>query len=1016
MHPAGTDECLRSGDHRAAPGDPSVQKSKEDTWKSEELKRHMKAGTPDRQHEDKKNRDRRYRRDEVGDERIERRHRKNEKDRKEEREQRKSSESDRNQDEEMEVLGDQHREKDKGKERDKVRDRERDCEPEREKYYTSEKDKTREREKVRDRKHSWAEPDKLSGIPKAYGGTDLVKEEKAPKRREIRESLGKTKHQTDDRERRHLERKEKEGKKRANEDYGERDSRHRKPGLDVDMQDSDRERKRGERKEHGNAEREKRHRNRQENETQGARSLRSSKKDAPELIHTVKEKSHRNAQEEGREKTHREKSNRIIQPSEIRKINEEVDKSDTGAAYNADAADDSTNYEEDFEDYDDDFEEDSDVESKEPVKKQGGITVCKNAEMEEIQRAIILENEKIASFPSIQRQKRFDQELKQEQQDSPNKGPHRGVFIDFGSAKQQLIGRHVASKQKKRSAEILRLIDLDFSLTFSLLDLAPVKEYEMYIRNFGKTNTKQAYIQCNEDCVDREVQTEEIDIEEKWTQHPGESAVVCGGHKNDTSVNVVPIAKVDSQRLTSFLRSACQVIAVLLEEDRAEKQSDWKLQSEESCMSISDGCFQLNTNLPFLHDRNIYSLHFSQVQRHILLTVHGLCNNSGAVRLDNKYIICVWNIWEPSTPQKVLICESEVKCCCFSPGKAALVFAGTVDGSVLVWDLREDSSMHHTMSISHTNWTFRSATFSTDGVFTKINHTGVIMAIEPVSSVVYKDHAISTLSSPEEKSGLSFQIASLDESGHLILWVVVELRKVDLAGSQSDLGLIPGGKVKLVHSSAIHLNGDFFSKDVISFGIPETLNIKFLPQDSNHFVIGTDIGLVSHGTRYGLIVPPKQYKPLQSKTRPVKVTAIDFSPFGVPAFLAGCSDGCIRLHMITAECPVMQWNDSTNGHSITSLQWSLTRPTVFFVLDATCCIYIWDLLQNDLQPVAKESVLSDQVLSMAVLGEPEKNNGLMGLALAKISGKVEIQYIKKMWAKSQPKEMEKLRMILQEIL
>ncbi len=44
---------------------------------------------------------------------------------------------------------------------------------------------------------------------------------------------------------------------------------------------------------------------------------------------------------------------------------------------------------------------------------------------------------------------------------------------------------------RKRSTELLRLIDLDFSMTFSLLDLPPVNEYDMYIRNFGTANTKQ---------------------------------------------------------------------------------------------------------------------------------------------------------------------------------------------------------------------------------------------------------------------------------------------------------------------------------------------------------------------------------------------------------------------------------------------------------------------------------------------------------------------------------------------
>lgn len=48
-----------------------------------------------------------------------------------------------------------------------------------------------------------------------------------------------------------------------------------------------------------------------------------------------------------------------------------------------------------------------------------------------------------------------------------------------------------ALPSRMRSAKLLRLIDMDFSFTFSLLDLPPVNEYDMYIRNFGKKNTKQ---------------------------------------------------------------------------------------------------------------------------------------------------------------------------------------------------------------------------------------------------------------------------------------------------------------------------------------------------------------------------------------------------------------------------------------------------------------------------------------------------------------------------------------------
>lgn len=39
----------------------------------------------------------------------------------------------------------------------------------------------------------------------------------------------------------------------------------------------------------------------------------------------------------------------------------------------------------------------------------------------------------------------------------------------------------------------------------------------------------KAYVQYNEDNVDRDVQTEEIETRVVWTQHPGEGTAVSGG-------------------------------------------------------------------------------------------------------------------------------------------------------------------------------------------------------------------------------------------------------------------------------------------------------------------------------------------------------------------------------------------------------------------------------------------------------------------------------------------------------
>ncbi|XP_075683526.1 cytoplasmic dynein 2 intermediate chain 1 [Rhinoderma darwinii] len=983
---------------------PERHKTKEDTWKSEELTKHLKA-MPSENPNDKRHKERRHHREEVRGEPTQRKHKLEEKTDKKERP--KYSESDRQADRE------------KGDIREHRREKERPRGGDQDKHHISERHRTKDREKTRNKMDSGENP------VKEYGTSDLNREE-----RKMTDSLERSKHRSEAPERRHLERREK------SEELEDPNLKHRKQSEEINSQDAERERRRTDRKHREASDREKRHHSRREG---GTHSDQRSTEDTVAYSDKGKDKQSSYLHGGDKEQRRREKIGRRTNAHERKKTdsqenisgyksrskeslakqesNDEKDIEET--LINADTAnDESTNYEEDFEDYADDFEDES--EEKTADKTPEPKAVPRNAEVEEIQKAILLENESIAAVPAVHKHKAYDHQDDEQSTEGRNSTPrmsaHRGVFIDFGSAKQRQVSGQISNKQKKRSLEILRLIDLDFSSTFSLMDLPPVKEYEMYIRNFGKTNTKQAYVQCNEDAVDREIQTEEIDIEEKWTQHPGEGAVVCGGHRHDAVQDKGVVTKVDSQRLTTFLRSACQVITVLLEENRSEKQSNYQVQSEDPCLSISESCFHLNTTLPFLQGRSVYQLQFSEAQRHLLLTVHGLDDSAESTSLWEKYIICVWNIWQPSTPQKILFCESEIKCCCFSPGNSSLVFAGTVDGSVLVWDLRDDLSMHQTMMIKDTNWTFRSATFSTDGIFTQVSHTRPVKAIQPVPSTETKDHRISSLSSLEEMSGLSFQVASLDESGHLILWVVVELRKVELAGSQSDLGLIPGGKVKLIHSTSVLLSDKFFHKDVLLLGSPQTLNIKFLPPDFNHFVIGTDIGFVTHGTLYGLIEPPMQYTALHNKLRPSQVTAIDFSPFGAAAFLAGCSDGSIRLHTMSTEFPAMQWSDSTNGQSVTVLQWSFTRPTVFFVLDAASSIYIWDLSQNDLHPIAKESIMPDRVLSMSVFGEPEKNNNVMGLALAKSSGKVEIQYIKKKLAKIQPQELKKLHLLLHEIL
>uniref|UniRef100_A0A8C2QF71 Cytoplasmic dynein 2 intermediate chain 1 n=1 Tax=Cricetulus griseus TaxID=10029 RepID=A0A8C2QF71_CRIGR len=982
--------------------EPGKRRTKDDTWKAEDLRRHLKAVQSGSPKEDKKLREKKaHKESELGllehrehksrdpdrearhKERIAERdlytfteHPRGERDREKHKERRKEAK-----DREKDKLKERHREQDAEKAHSRGKDRER------------EKDRRARKEELR---QTIAYHDLLGREArsrqmlervekKAHAASKIRTEEK--ERRDEDSERG-----DEDRERRYRERKLQYGDSKENPlNYWlykeESEKRHRK------VKDADREKRRRER----SSTREKREKHSRE---KGSSVCDRDGEDRH------REKRHKDGlhHDEDRRRSHSDKKERSGKDEHKRREAKEPEKVDN----DLEATDGYlANFEDDFEDYEDDFEvcdgdEDS---SNEPDSKEQAeeLPLAQKREIQEIQKAISAENERVGelSLKRFQKQGRTESEEPwTEANDSISRAPVCGIFVDFATASHRQKSRSQALKQKTRSTKLLRLIDLDYSFTFSLLDLPPVNEYDMYIRNFGKKNTKQAYVQYNDDNVERDIQTEDVETREVWTQHPGEGTVVSGGSEEKDLSDVTVVPKIDTPRLSSFLRAACQVVAVLLEEDRLTAGPSWNPRAQDKALSISDSSSQLNTNLPFLQGRKVFCLHASRVQRQTVVSVHDLPEEPFAPSLDSRHLLCVWDIWQPSGPQKVLICESKVTCCCFSPVKAFLLFAGTEHGSVVLWDLREDSRIHNYVRLSNCLWAFRTPTFSTDGVLMSVNHRSPLQAIEPVVTSAYKKQSLvlSPFSSQEEMAGLSFHIASLDESGILNVWVVVELPKADISGSMSDLGLIPGGRIKLVHSTVIQLGNSISHKDSEFWGSAQTLSVKFLPSDPNHFVVGTDMGLIKHSTRQDWRVSPKVFKPQQLVARPIKVHVIDFSPFEETVFLAGCSDGSIRLHQLASERPVMQWDSSTGGRSVMSLQWSPTRPTVFLVQDDASRIHVWDLLENDLGPVAQQSIFPDRLVAMTVMGDPEKASGSsVALVLARVSGTVDIQYLKRRW-------------------
>lgn len=74
----------------------------------------------------------------------------------------------------------------------------------------------------------------------------------------------------------------------------------------------------------------------------------------------------------------------------------------------------------------------------------------------------------------------------------------------------------------------------------------------------------------------------------------------------------------------------------------------------------------------------------------------------------------------------------------------------------------------------------------------------------------------------------------------------------------------------------------------------------------------------------------------------------------------GCADGSVRLHSVQSEQPLLEWCGSTAGEEVVSVQWALTRPAVFCVLDAASCLHLWDLVEDEQRPVLTERIHVDR--------------------------------------------------------
>ncbi|XP_061183329.1 cytoplasmic dynein 2 intermediate chain 1-like [Saccostrea echinata] len=929
-------------------------------------RRERKEGKSSKSDDKRRDEDRRRHRDEEEEDRRERRHR----DRDEKR-----PRDDRNREEERER-------------------RRREKEAEREKRHRDKDDRHREKEEKDDRRRRHEEDDDKRRRHRDEDGEDRRRrhrDEDGEDRRRQRDEDGEDRRrrhrdEDDDGKRRRHRDEDGEERRRRHKDEDEEDRRrkHRKDDGDEDRKrrhhrdEDEREKRRERHREDEDGYKREKHRQREkrgertldEDERERQRQERREKREAKEggksrhreedeeERRRRKEKEREKEREREKEKEREREKRKSAKPSRKRENEPEEEENGYG------------DYEDDFEDYEDDFEEEeddtpvvkgkqlSDYDLQKTPRKGGAGLDYSDSEMDEVLRALDQENERLYQDSrqgnDSPRYNQYNKQYDDQDSDSEPARPVTRGLINFTGARQRAISRKANSKTAKRAQDLLQMIELDVS-SYDLFDLPPVKEYDLYIRSFGRTDTKQAYVQTNDDNIDREIQTEEIDVRQKWTQHLAEDFTGCGRGDGEKDLDEEETAQQNKQqdlgRLNSFIQKAGQVISILLDEEKDQQRQE-KAENRTN-LSLSEGYSQL-TCLSILKGRCVEFAHFSPTQPNYLLTAYSKCAEASESNpVDRKGIICVWNTNEPSYPQRILACESQPVCCCFSPYKTTLVFAGMVDGSVCAWDLREPPALHKSIKYENSDHLLRYPTYNTAGINEVKNHQSPVTTLSPVVS--YTDSDSDTHDSHEDSSGgLSFQLVSCEELGVLKFWVVAEISSPDMAGSEFDLGLSPGGRIKLVLSSSIQLQNPLREKSEPL----RSFELQLSPGDLNHFYVGTEKGFVYHGLRFGSRAYPRTFTALNDA--PVDIKTIDFSPFSHPCFLVTTGDGDVHLFSTKTDTALVSWPSRVWGTmGVKCARWSQSRPCVFYVLDDNSRLYTFDLLEGDSMPAKIETLSND---------------------------------------------------------
>lgn len=578
---------------------------------------------------------------------------------------------------------------------------------------------------------------------------------------------------------------------------------------------------------------------------------------------------------------------------------------------------------------------------------------------------------------------------------------------------------------------------------------APITQHEQLARHIGTFScTSNQMVQTSEESKTAEVQTDDLEPREQSCQAP-EDLSSGGAVSYKTASGPASLKRdFDPAHFSNFLRSASQTITTLLAESSSalEAAKNRKIDEVQGNLDLSMGCVAL-PEAPIGGHRPIEHMCFSQFQQHLLLVAYGApeyavqpndtleliarkldvevvqlltlnksrykgltptsklqlgswivvpANKAGSMPSSKggQGLMCLWDVNSLTHPVAIMVSESHPTHCCFSNRNSSMtVYGVTVDGSVVAWDLRESPAMHITCKMpGGYGLVLRRPSYSTDGLLDDA-HIGQIRCLQTIATG-------SGVRSAGDRT--LDQLATLDEQGGLCVWMVIELERADVAGSESDLCLGIGSKVKIVKN---------FSLDLSQGSLLRTLDLDFRPGNMNDVIVATGSGHILHNVRHGRKASPLEYEGPGA----CDACSVQFSPFLHPYFLAAYANGTVSLYHQDNPVCIRSWT-GFSLHPIKEALWLPSKPSVFLVSNIEGQVFVFNLLKDPNYPVSIAQMDAKGTTHRASLSKVQVSPRGVGhpfMATSYSNGCVNIHTLSGIYAESAGSDTHRLQALLE---